>query len=68
MKRTHTCHSSKAVSVKMILVLFTYISFKVVRDRPILMAEIQFKIESVDVESLINHSNSNKTLLKGTRT
>lgn len=52
----------------MILVLFTYVSFRVVRDRPILMAEIQFEIECVDVESLINHSNSNKTLLKGTRT
>lgn len=52
----------------MILVLFTYVSFKVVRDRPILMAEIQFEIECVDVESPINHSNSNKTLLKGTRT
>ena len=41
----------------MILVLFTYVSFKVVLDRPILMAEIQFEIECVDVESLINHFN-----------
>lgn len=52
----------------MILVLFTYASFKVVRDRLVLIAEIQFEIECVDVESLINHSNSNQTLLKGTRT
>lgn len=52
----------------MILVLFTYASFKVVRDRLVLIAEIQFEIECVDVESLINHFNSNRTLLKGTRT